>query len=67
MAKPGKINFGSAGIGTVAHMAGELFKAMAQVNIVHVPYRGLAPALTDLMSGQVQACILNHAGGGRAC
>jgi len=54
-ANPGKVNFGSAGIGTVAHMAGELFKAMAGVNMVHVPYRGLAPALTDLLGGQVQA------------
>ena len=52
---PGKINFGSAGIGSVAHMAGELFKAMAGVNMVHVPYRGLAPALTDLLGEQVQA------------
>jgi tripartite-type tricarboxylate transporter receptor subunit TctC len=54
-ANPGKINFGSAGIGTVVHVAGELFKAMAGVNMVHVPYRGLAPALIDLMGGQVQA------------
>ena len=54
-ANPGTINFGSAGIGTVVHVAGELFKAMAGVNMVHVPYRGLAPALIDLMGGQVQA------------
>ncbi len=54
-ANPGKINFGSAGIGTLAHVAGELFKVMAGVNLVHVPYRGLAPALIDLMGGQVQA------------
>jgi tripartite-type tricarboxylate transporter receptor subunit TctC len=54
-ANPGKVNFGSAGIGTVAQMAGELFKAMAGVNMVHVPYRGLAPALTDLLGGQLQA------------
>ena len=54
-ANPGKVNFGSAGIGTVAQMAGELFKAMAGVDMVHVPYRGLAPALTDLIGGQVQA------------
>jgi tripartite-type tricarboxylate transporter receptor subunit TctC len=54
-ANPGKVAFGSAGVGTVAHMGGELFMAMAGVNMVHVPYRGLAPALTDLLSGQVQA------------
>src|SRR5438132_1367251 len=50
-ANPGKVNFGSAGVGTVAHLAGELFNAMAGVNLVHVPYRGAAPALTDLMGG----------------
>ena len=54
-ANPGKINFGSAGTGSVAHMAPELFKAMAKVDMVHVPYRGLAPALIDLIGGQVQA------------
>jgi tripartite-type tricarboxylate transporter receptor subunit TctC len=54
-ANPGKINFGSAGAGTVAHLAGELFKTKAGVNLVHVPYRGLAPALTDLIGGRVQA------------
>jgi tripartite-type tricarboxylate transporter receptor subunit TctC len=54
-ANPGKISFGSAGIGSVAHMAPELFKAMAKVDMVHVPYRGLAPALIDLIGGQVQA------------
>jgi tripartite-type tricarboxylate transporter receptor subunit TctC len=54
-ANPGKISFGSSGTGTVAHMAGELFKAMAGVNMVHVPYRGLALALTDLLGDRVQA------------
>jgi tripartite-type tricarboxylate transporter receptor subunit TctC len=53
-ANPGKVSFGSAGIGTVAHMAGELFKFMSGVNLVHVPYRGAAPALNDLLGGQVQ-------------
>jgi tripartite-type tricarboxylate transporter receptor subunit TctC len=53
-ANPGKVSFGSAGIGTVAHMAGELFKFMSGVNFLHVPYRGAAPALTDLLGGQVQ-------------
>jgi tripartite-type tricarboxylate transporter receptor subunit TctC len=54
-ANPGKVNFGSAGIGSIAQMAGELFKIKAGVNLVHVPYRGLAPALTDLLGGQIQA------------
>jgi tripartite-type tricarboxylate transporter receptor subunit TctC len=54
-ANPGKVSFGSAGIGTMAHMAPELFKVMAGVDLVHVPYRGLAPAVTDLIGGQVQA------------
>jgi tripartite-type tricarboxylate transporter receptor subunit TctC len=53
-ANPRKINFGSAGTGSVAHMAPELFKVMANVDMVHVPYRGLAPALNDLLGGQVQ-------------
>jgi len=51
---PGKINMASGGIGTSVHIAGELFKMMAGVNLVHVPYRGSAPALTDMISGQVQ-------------
>ena len=53
-AAPGKINFASGGIGVPSHVAGELFKMMAAVDIVHVPYRGAAPALTDLIAGQVQ-------------
>ena len=53
-ANPGKINMASAGIGTAPHVAGELFKMMAGVDMVHVPYRGAAPALTDLLGGQVQ-------------
>ncbi|HMA72653.1 MAG TPA: tripartite tricarboxylate transporter substrate binding protein [Xanthobacteraceae bacterium] len=53
-ANPGKINMASGGIGTSVHIAGELFKMMAGVNLVHVPYRGSAPALTDMISGQVQ-------------
>ncbi|HEY1982081.1 MAG TPA: tripartite tricarboxylate transporter substrate binding protein [Xanthobacteraceae bacterium] len=54
-ANPGKINFCSGGIGTVAHVAGELFKFMTGVDIRHVPYRGSAPALIDLLGGEVQA------------
>ena len=53
-ANPGKINMASAGIGSVHHVAGELFKFMTGVDMVHVPYRGSAPALTDLLAGQVQ-------------
>lgn len=52
---PGKVSFASAGIGSLSHVSGELFKAMAGVNMVHVPYRSQAPALTDLIGGQVQA------------
>lgn len=51
---PGKITFASAGVGSLAEMAGELFMAMAGVKLVHVPYRGLGSAMTDLLSGQVQ-------------
>ena len=53
-AHPGKVSFASAGNGSLPHMAGELFKLMTSVDIVHVPYRGSAPALTDLLGGQVQ-------------
>jgi len=53
-ANPGKINMASAGNGTSTHVAGELFKMMSGINMVHVPYRGGAPALTDLLGGQVQ-------------
>jgi len=53
-ANPGKISMGSAGVGSVPHMAGELFKVMTGVNMLHVPYRGSAPALTDLIAGHVQ-------------
>ena len=53
-ANPGKINMASAGNGTGGHVAGELFKMMTGVNMVHVPYRGAGPALTDLIGGQVQ-------------
>jgi len=53
-ANPGKINMASPGNGGVIHLCGELFKMMTSVNMVHVPYRGLAPAFTDLIAGQVQ-------------
>jgi tripartite-type tricarboxylate transporter receptor subunit TctC len=58
-ANPGKINFASTGVGTSIHLSGELFKMMAGVDMVHVPYRGAAPALTDLISGEVQAIFDN--------
>jgi tripartite-type tricarboxylate transporter receptor subunit TctC len=54
-ANPGKLSMASAGNGTASHVAGELFKMMAGVNMVHVPYRGGGPALTELLGGQVQA------------
>jgi len=53
-ANPGKINMGSGGAGGPDHMSGELFKTMTGVNMIHVPYRGLSPALSDLLGGQVQ-------------
>jgi tripartite-type tricarboxylate transporter receptor subunit TctC len=53
-ANPGKINMASGGAGGPDHMSGELFKKMTGVNMIHVPYRGLSPALTDLLAGQVQ-------------
>jgi tripartite-type tricarboxylate transporter receptor subunit TctC len=51
---PGKINYGSSGVGTTQHLAGALFNMMTGTSFTHVPYRGAAPALTDLLSGQVQ-------------
>jgi tripartite-type tricarboxylate transporter receptor subunit TctC len=56
-ANPGKVNYASAGNGTPQHVSGELFKMMAGVSMTHVPYRGSAPALTDLLGAQVQAMI----------
>jgi tripartite-type tricarboxylate transporter receptor subunit TctC len=53
-ANPGKLNFASSGFGAAAHLAGELFKTMAQIDIVHVPYKGAGPALEDVISGQDQ-------------
>lgn len=52
-ARPGKLNYASQGAGTSAHLAGELFKSMAKVDINHIPYRGAGPAITDLLGGQV--------------
>ena len=61
-ANPGKITMASAGTGSIGHLAGELFKMMAGVNIVHVPYRGAGPALTDLLGGQVLTSVAGIAG-----
>jgi tripartite-type tricarboxylate transporter receptor subunit TctC len=61
-ANPGKYSFGSAGSGTTLHIAGEMFKAMAGVEIVHVPYRGGAPALVDLLAGRVHMIFDNIPG-----
>ncbi|MDQ2962836.1 MAG: tripartite tricarboxylate transporter substrate binding protein [Pseudomonadota bacterium] len=57
--KPGQINFASSGSGTSIHLSGELFKTMAGVDMTHVPYKGSAPAITDLMGGQVQVMFDN--------
>jgi tripartite-type tricarboxylate transporter receptor subunit TctC len=56
-ANPGKLNFSSSGIGASSHLAGELFKQMAEVDIVHVPYRGTGPSTTDLLAGNVHMAI----------
>ena len=56
-AHPGKINFGSAGPGTITQLGAELLKEEAGINLVHVPYRGVAPAMTDLLAGQVQMLV----------
>src|SRR4051812_27887553 len=61
-AKPGAVNFASAGNGSTAHLAGELFKALAAIDIVHVPYKGAGPATTDLIGGQVHMLITGYSG-----
>jgi tripartite-type tricarboxylate transporter receptor subunit TctC len=58
-ANPGKLTMASGGVGTPSHLSGELFKTMTGVNILHVPYRGVAPALTDLLGGQVQVMFIS--------
>jgi tripartite-type tricarboxylate transporter receptor subunit TctC len=70
-AQPGKLNFGSSGTGGSPHLSGELLKAMAKIDVLHVPYKGLGPALTDLLGGQVDmvvadvSLVLPHARGGK--
>jgi tripartite-type tricarboxylate transporter receptor subunit TctC len=58
-AQPGKLNFASAGLGGLPHLAGELFKLTAKIDVVHVPYRGAAPAINDLLGQQVQMTFLD--------
>lgn len=58
-AEPGKLNFASAGVGGLPHLAGELFKLTAKIDIVHVPYRGAAPVINDLLGQQVQMTFLD--------
>jgi tripartite-type tricarboxylate transporter receptor subunit TctC len=58
-ANPGKVNFASAGIGSTPHVSAELFNMMSGINMIHVPYRGGAPAITDLLGGQVQVLFGN--------
>ncbi len=70
-AKPGQLNFSSVGTGTSPHLGGELFKSLAGVDMVHVPYKGTAPAMTDLIAGRVQLAwssiptVLTHVQAGR--
>ncbi len=70
-AQPGKLSYASGGLGTTSHLAGELFKSIAKVDIVHVPYKGNSPAIADLLSGQTQLSfatmptVLPHVKGGK--
>ena len=57
-AQPGKLNYGSAGTGTTTQLSAELFKLSAKIDLVHVPYKGVAPAVTDLLGGQVQVMFV---------
>ena len=58
-ARPGELNYGSAGAGSATHIAAELFKALARVNLTHIPYKGSGPAMTDLIGGQIQLMFEN--------
>ena len=70
-ANPGKVNYGSGGAGTSVHLAGELFESLTATQMVHIPYKGSAPAVTDLIGGQIQAIFdtapsaLPHIAGGK--
>ena len=65
--EPGKMNYGSAGNGTPGHLTGEMFKAAAGIDIKHVPYKGSAPAVIDLLAGQIADDVRPAAVGDRAC
>ena len=65
-AHPGKVNFGSSGVGGSPHLSMELFKMMSGIDIVHVPYKGVALALADVMSGHMESAVGNLAGGSLA-
>jgi tripartite-type tricarboxylate transporter receptor subunit TctC len=56
--KPGSLSYGSAGSGSAPHLATEVFKSMTAINLLHVPYKGTTPALTDTMAGQIQMTVL---------
>ncbi|MEO7404880.1 MAG: tripartite tricarboxylate transporter substrate-binding protein, partial [Burkholderiales bacterium] len=58
-AKPGRLNIASAGSGSLSHLSGELFKSMAGIDMVHIPYRGATPALADLAGGDIAAMVIN--------
>lgn len=62
-ANPGKVNFGSSGVGASPHLSIELFKTLSKINIVHVPYKGAAEALSNVISGHIEASVGNLAGG----
>src|SRR6202000_1423751 len=68
---PGKLNYGSAGVGTPGHLTAEIFRAASGIELVHVPYKGSAPAVTDLIGGQIQIMfdplqsVLSNVQGGR--
>jgi len=59
-ANPGKINYGSAGVGTTLHLAGVIMSNLAGLNMVHVPYRGVAPAMAEMLSGQIQLIVVGY-------
>jgi tripartite-type tricarboxylate transporter receptor subunit TctC len=61
-AQPGRLNFGSAGTGTSQHLAGELFKSMAKIDVVHVPYRGIAQVMPDVLGGRLTMVFGNISG-----
>jgi tripartite-type tricarboxylate transporter receptor subunit TctC len=62
-ANPGKLSFSSPGVGSQAHLAGEMLKAMAGIDLLHVPYKGMAPALNDLLGGQVSMMVVSMSSG----